>query len=44
MKYLDGIEKNAKSIGSVNTIVNKKGKLFGFNTDYYYIKLMQSKR
>ena len=24
MKYLDGIEKNAKSIGSVNTIVNKK--------------------
>ena len=35
MKYLDGIEKNAKSIGSVNTIVNKKGKLFGFNTDYY---------
>ncbi len=35
IKYLDCIEKNANSIGSVNTIVNKNGKLFGFNTDYY---------
>ena len=35
MKYLDNIEANAKSIGSINTIINKKGKLFGLNTDYY---------
>ena len=35
MRYLDNIDKNAKAIGSINTIVNKQGKLFGLNTDYY---------
>ena len=34
MKYLDNIDKNAKKIGSVNTIVKKGNKLSGFNTDY----------
>ena len=34
MRYLDSIDDNAKSIGSINTIVNKNGKLFGLNTDY----------
>ena len=34
MKYLDNIDISAKTIGSVNTIVNKKGKLYGYNTDW----------
>ena len=33
MKYLDEIDPNAKKIGAVNTIVNKNGKLIGYNTD-----------
>ena len=35
MKYLDSIDKNAKKIGSVNTIVKNGNKLSGFNTDYF---------
>jgi len=35
MKYLDKIDSAAKSIGSVNTIVNKNNKLYGFNTDWH---------
>jgi len=31
--YLDHISERAKSIGAVNTIVNKCGKLYGYNTD-----------
>lgn len=31
--YLDNLEGNAKLIGSVNTVVHKKGALSGFNTD-----------
>ena len=34
IKYLDFIDKDAKAIGSINTIVNKENKLFGYNTDY----------
>ncbi len=34
MKYIDSVDNAAKTIGSVNTIVNKKGKLYGFNTDW----------
>lgn len=34
MQYLDKIDKDAKAIGAVNTIVNKNGKLTGFNTDW----------
>lgn len=33
--YLDFVSEKAKEIGAVNTIVNKDGKLFGFNTDFY---------
>ena len=33
MKYVDVISPEAKIIGAINTIVNKKGKLFGYNTD-----------
>lgn len=31
--YLDGLSPEARAIGAVNTIVVKKGKLFGHNTD-----------
>ena len=33
--YLDYIDDTAKSIGAVNTIVNRGGKLYGYNTDFY---------
>lgn len=33
IKYLDKIDKDAKSIGAVNTIVNNNGVLTGYNTD-----------
>jgi shikimate dehydrogenase len=33
IKYLDEIDPTAKTIASVNTILNKDGKLLGFNTD-----------
>jgi shikimate dehydrogenase len=34
MDVLDWIDDDAKKIGAVNTVVNKDGKLHGFNTDY----------
>lgn len=34
MFMLDKIDKVAKTIGAVNTILNKEGKLIGYNTDY----------
>lgn len=33
--YLDEISDQARSIGAVNTIVNRDGKLYGYNTDYF---------
>ena len=33
--YLDFISDEAKRIGSVNTVVNKNGTLYGYNTDYF---------
>lgn len=33
MKYLDEISSDAQYFGSVNTVVNKNGKLIGYNTD-----------
>jgi shikimate dehydrogenase len=33
IKYLDQVDPTAKTIGSANTILNKDGRLFGFNTD-----------
>ena len=32
--YLDFVSDKAKEIGAVNTIVNRSGKLFGYNTDF----------
>ena len=34
LPYLDEIDTAAKTIGAVNTIVHKNGKLKGYNTDY----------
>ena len=33
MEYLDEIEETAAQIGAVNTIVNNRGRLIGYNTD-----------
>jgi shikimate dehydrogenase len=39
IEYLDSLSKTAKKIGAVNTIkITKKGKLKGYNTDYYGFK------
>ena len=32
--YLDELDDKAAAIGAVNTIVNREGKLYGYNTDY----------
>ena len=34
MPMLDYIDEKAKKIGAVNTVVNRGGKLYGYNTDY----------
>ena len=42
MPYLDFIDEKAKQIGSVNTVVNKDGVLYGYNTDYYgFLKTLE---
>ena len=41
--YLDFISDEAKEIGAVNTVVNKNGKLFGFNTDFFGLKSLIKK-
>ncbi len=38
--YLDEISERAKKIGSVNTVINRGGKLYGDNTDYYGFSYM----
>ena len=40
--FLDGLEKSAEAIGSVNTIVNDDGRLTGFNTDYIAVRKIAS--
>ena len=40
--YLDFVDEAALRIGAVNTVVNKDGKLYGYNTDFYGMsKLME---
>ena len=41
--YLDCVSDVAKRIGAVNTIVNRNGKLLGYNTDYYGMKALLKK-
>lgn len=38
--YLDEIDPVAKEIGAVNTIVNRGGKLYGYNTDFGGMRTM----
>lgn len=35
LPYLTEIDEHARRIGAVNTIVNRGGKLYGYNTDFY---------
>ena len=35
MPFLYEIHEHARMIGAVNTVVNKEGKLYGYNTDFY---------
>lgn len=44
MPYLDFIDESARKIGSVNTIINKNGKLYGYNTDYMGFSYTLQKR
>ena len=38
--YLDWVSPIASRIGAVNTVVNKDGKLYGYNTDYHGMKAL----
>ena len=40
MAFLDEIDESAKSIGAVNTIVNRGGRLCGYNTDFYGMSVL----
>ncbi len=41
--YLDEIDEAALAIGAVNTVVNKNGRLYGYNTDFYGLSLLLAK-
>jgi len=41
--YLDEVSDVAKRIGAVNTIVNRDGRLYGYNTDYHGMKALIEK-
>lgn len=38
IQYLDFLDENAGKIGAVNTIINRNGKLYGYNTDFEGLK------
>ncbi|MBO7253767.1 MAG: shikimate dehydrogenase, partial [Clostridia bacterium] len=41
--HLHFISEQAKEIGAVNTVVNKDGKLYGYNTDFFGMKSLIEK-
>lgn len=41
--YLDYIDPAAEKIGAVNTVINRNGKLFGYNTDFIGLKMLTEK-
>ena len=38
--HLDFVDETAKKIGAVNTIVNRDGKLYGYNTDFFGMRAL----
>lgn len=40
LPYLDEVSEVARRIGAVNTVVNRGGRLCGYNTDYYGMKAL----
>ena len=40
MPYLKNIDEHAKAIGAVNTVVNRNGTLYGYNTDFYGMSML----
>lgn len=42
--YLDFIDESARKIGAVNTVVNREGKLYGYNTDFLGMKMLIEKQ
>ncbi len=38
--FLDEISPEAQSINAVNTVVNRNGRLYGYNTDFYGLKAL----
>ena len=38
--FLSEVDETAKRIGAVNTVVNRNGKLFGYNTDAYGMRAL----
>ncbi len=44
MPYLDFIDEKALEIGAVNTVVNRGGKLYGYNTDFGGMKMLIEKQ
>lgn len=38
--FLDELDPLARKIGAVNTVVNRNGKLYGYNTDFYGFEYM----
>lgn len=43
LPYLDVIDGRAQKIGAVNTVVNRNGRLFGYNTDFDGLKMLIQK-
>ncbi len=41
--YLSYIDEGAKEIGAVNTVVNKNGELYGYNTDFFGLSSLVKK-